>query len=200
MSTKSVFFLFLQFLFEGLQHYSHSLGCALHINIWFGIHNIYHLAFRICLLIIYVSAAFVRRFRKISKKTKSNFVSSVCLSFRLTVSLSVRLSVRLHVRLSVRLSVCPSVCPSVFPCVRPSVCPSVCPPVRPSVLPSVCPSIRLPAPPSVRLPVRPSVCFLPNKMLFISQIYPTYESDRCTVHFVKSLQILTNKCTYITFT
>jgi len=27
-----------------------------------------------------------------------------------------------------------------------------------------------------------------------------YESHRCTVHFVKSLQLLTNKCTYITFT
>ena len=26
-----------------------------------------------------------------------------------------------------------------------------------------------------------------------------YESHRCTVHFVKSLQLLTNKCTYITF-
>jgi len=26
------------------------------------------------------------------------------------------------------------------------------------------------------------------------------ESHRCTVHFVKSLQLLTNKCTYITFT
>ena len=25
------------------------------------------------------------------------------------------------------------------------------------------------------------------------------ESHRCTVHFVKSLQLLTNKCTYITF-
>jgi len=28
----------------------------------------------------------------------------------------------------------------------------------------------------------------------------TYEPHRWTVHFVKSLQILTNKCTYITFT
>jgi len=28
----------------------------------------------------------------------------------------------------------------------------------------------------------------------------SYESHRCTVHFVKSLQLLTNKCTYITFT
>ena len=27
-----------------------------------------------------------------------------------------------------------------------------------------------------------------------------YESHRCTVHFVKSLQLLTNKCTYITYT
>jgi len=26
------------------------------------------------------------------------------------------------------------------------------------------------------------------------------ESHRCTVHFVKSLKLLTNKCTYITFT
>ena len=28
----------------------------------------------------------------------------------------------------------------------------------------------------------------------------SFESRRCTVHFVKSLQLLTNKCTYITFT
>ena len=26
----------------------------------------------------------------------------------------------------------------------------------------------------------------------------SYESHRCTVHFIKSLQLLTNKCTYIT--
>ena len=30
------------------------------------------------------------------------------------------------------------------------------------------------------------------------QALETYESHRCTVHFVKSLQLLTNKCTYIT--
>jgi len=29
---------------------------------------------------------------------------------------------------------------------------------------------------------------------------PIFVSHRCTVHFVKSLQLLTNKCTYITFT
>jgi len=36
--------------------------------------------------------------------------------------------------------------------------------------------------------------------LLIIQYTTLNESHRCTVHFVKSLQLLTNKCTYITFT
>jgi len=33
-----------------------------------------------------------------------------------------------------------------------------------------------------------------------NEFVQVHESHRCTVHFVKSLQLLTNKCTYITFT
>jgi len=40
----------------------------------------------------------------------------------------------------------------------------------------------------------------PLHFLVIRKICFIYESHRCTVHFVKSLQLLTNKCTYITFT
>ena len=56
-------------------------GAPLHINICFCVHNLYYFAPMVCLLIICVSAGFVRRVRKISrKKTKISFVRAVCLS------------------------------------------------------------------------------------------------------------------------
>ena len=44
--------------------------------------------------------------------------------------------------------------------------------------------------------VEEKICVL----IFFTNFVHNYESHRCTVHLVKSLQLLTNKCTYITFT